>query len=807
MTHGSLVAGLVVPLRRWVRRPALSLTIVLVVALAVGANAAIFSVVDAVLLAPLPYEDPSSLVLVWKEVASEPGSRTLVSPPDYLAWRERSGVFDGLGAYTDTLVNLTGEEGEAERLSGVATTPSLLAALGVRAIVGRVLGAEDERARPGKEGVPTMISESLWRRHFGGDPAMQGRTLRLDSAACEIVGVLPRGFSLPHTRVDVIQPLSFTADQAGSAWRNRRYLTVVARLGPALGTAQARPALAAIESHLVTSIRRPDVQMVGLRDAIVESERPTLLLLQSAVGLILLIAGANVAHLQYLDHCTRLVELATRQALGATRLSLMRQLTLESVALSTAGGLGAILVARWLMAVFVVRAPASGPAADHVALGWHTLGFAWVVAAALGLLAGLWSAVRVTGGDLSGALGHARGSTRVIRHRALNALVVSQIALSVVVLVGAGITLETSVLLKRVDLGFAVDGVVAMDLSLPASYGESATRARFFEDLVARIRSLPGLRSAAVTSALPLSGEESARTFWIQGEAALTAADGSSVAQFRRVSSDYFGVMGIRRVQGRTLSERDTDGAPAVVVVNQAFVRHFLPGRNALGLRLKVEDGRGSHREREIVGVVGDTRHFGPERAAAPTMYVSHLDRPWPNMTLVARVERGDPAARAPDLRRALASLDPTVVPGEARSMRSIVEAATERRGFASMMLGAFAVAALILSALGLHGLVAAVVGERTVELGVRVALGASPGGVVRLVLSQALRVLGTALAIGGLLSMGAAQLVLASLPGAGTFDPAILLGAATTLGLVGLGACVGPVWRALTADPGQLLK
>ena len=761
-------------------------------ALGVGASTALFSVLNAVLLRPLPYRDPERLVMVWDSVPRQRLHHNLVSPPNFVDWQRQSPVFESMEAYTETFLNLVVDDGEApERVYGLAVTPLFFDTLGVRPALGRLFVPEDGVAEGAPR--PVILSHGLWHRRFGGDPGIVGRSIRLG----RVVGVLPPGFFFPSRRFEAFQPLSgFTEDQLRS-WRHRRWLTVVARLRAGVGIEEAQAAMNTVAARLAAQY--PDANegrgahVRPVEEELLGTVRPALFLLQGAVAFVLLIAAANVANLQLVRSLTRGRELATRAALGATRRRLVRQLLAESLLLALLGGCAGILLAFWGARLIVAISPADVPRIGEVGLDGRVLMFSLLCTLSACLVSGLLPALRASRTDLRDALEQGSRGVGLARSRAQRAFAIAQLASSLVLLAGAGLLGKSFVRLQGADAGFVRSESVAMDLSRPG--GDREAWAPFFEDLLDRVEALPGVRSAGLTAHLPLSGEEGRRSFAVAGEDSVPASE-TADASFRSVNAGYLDAMGIPLRRGRGFEEGET----GVVVVNEAFARRFLPRQDPLSRHLVIADG--TPRPREIVGVVGDVSHFALAEEAVPEMYVTHADRPWPNMTLVVRAANGDPSALVPSVRREVAVLDPSLPLANVKTIDEYVAASVGPHRFRMRLVGAFAAAALLLAALGVYAVVAYGAARRRHEIGVRMAVGADADDVLRLVLGDGLRLVCLGIAVGLAGAVAGARVLRALLYEVSPLDPVILGCMSALLAGVALAACYLPALRASRLDP-----
>lgn len=789
--------------RTLLARPGLAFLSVVAIALGIGFNTAVFSVVNAVLLRPLPYEEPGRLVSLWDSGLSGL-DRRLVSPSNFVDWQRETRAFDGLDAYTESFFNLADATDPVERVYGLEATPGFFATLGVRPMLGRGFRPEDSSHGQAGNGAPILISHDLWQRRFGSDPTVVGRLIALNETRAEVVGVLPADFWFSTQKPEVFRPLAFTQDQIQN-WRARRWLSVVGRLKPGFTVEQAQAGMDAVTARLaeqspaVNHGRAATVR--SLQDEVVGKVRPALLILQGAVGLVLLIASANVANLQLARGLSRRHEMATRVALGASRARLVRHLLAESLMLGITGAAMGVVLASWCMSLLVALSPTDIPRINTANLDGHVLAFAFLLAVFTSVLFGLVPAHHASTPNLQTAL--KEGGNRavgMVRPRAAGALVILEVALSLVLLIGAGLLVKSFARLQRVDPGFLENEAIAMDVSLGAGYGEPGARARFFEELIARVEASPGIRSAGVTKDLPLSGEASSRGFTLVGPTSASATEAGGDAQCRRVSAHYFDAMGIALRNGRGFDVTDTPDTPGVVIANDAFVRTFLAGQEPIGKQLIIQDG--PPRERRIIGVARDVKHFGLDVAAVPELYIPHVDRPWPNMTLVVRATSGDPRMVLPHIRRELGALDKSLPLANVRTIRDYVAASTGGQRFSMRLVGGLAALALLLAALGVYAVMAYTVAQRTQEIGVRMALGADTSAILRLILRDGLRQVWIGLAIGlaGALALG--RTMTHMLYDVSAVDPVVLVGVAALLTGVALLACYVPARRASELEP-----
>jgi putative ABC transport system permease protein len=796
-------------IRALLREPGFTFVAVTTLALGIGINSAVFSVVDAVLLRPLPYDEPNRLVVVWDRVSRVGQDRNIVSPANYRDWARESQSFESMAAYTEAFLNLSADGGEVERIAGVIATPNFFETLRVAPAYGRGFRAEDAGGRGDAVAWSAVISHDLWQRRFGGDPAILGKVLALNSGRGEIVGILPRGFLFSGKRVDAFVPLTLPSGEEMERGRGWRYLTVVARLRPGVTFEQAQVDMTSVAAGLAA--RHPEVNagrganVRSLEQEMLGEVRPALLLLQGSVAFVLLIAAANVAILQLSRAVRRRPELATRAALGATRRQLVKQLFAEGLLLALAGAVFGSVLAAWGARLLVVFSPTGLLRAEQATLDLRVLALTLATALASSLVSGLLPALYAAGTDVRSALqrsGRAGSGARSVGQRAL---VVAQVAVSLILLVGASLTARSFAALQSVDPGFRREGALVMDLSLPRAYDTAEARARFFQQLVAGVESLPGVRSAGITDNLPLSGEDASRRFNVLGSADAVLAAGRPAAEHRGVSPRYFDAMGVSVLRGRTFTESDGPEGAGVVVVNQAFAARFLGGRDALGQRIAIEDGE--PRVREVVGVVADVKHFSIRAHSLPEMYVPYRDRPRPNVSLVVRATGVANGPLAAGIRGELAKVDADIPLANVKTIDAHLASASARERFSARVLGVFAALALLMAALGLYGVVAYMAAQRRSEIGLRMALGADKPAIARLVIGEGLRLTLAGLVIGLVGALALARVIAAQLYGVGPGDPAAFAWGAAALAAAALLACGVPALRATRVDPAVCLR
>ncbi|HEX6536984.1 MAG TPA: ABC transporter permease [Gemmatimonadaceae bacterium] len=792
-------------LRTLRKTPGFTAVAILTLALGIGANTAIFSVVRGILLRPLPFAEPARLVVV---PALYNGTRSTVSPANFYDWRAENGSFTGMAALTGNSAVLTGH-GNPERLTGFDASPDLFRILGVRALAGRSVFTPDEGAFQGPHVV--LLRESLWRTRFGADPGIVGSTIVLDGVPTTVVGVVPDQGAWP-SKAQMWRPLTFDPKELPKT-RGAVYLTVVARLRPGVTLERADADMRAISRRLEQRYPESDTHasatVVPLREWIVGNLRTPLLVLLGAVGFVLLIVCANVANLFLVRAAAREPEIAVRTALGAGRARLVRQLVTESTVLSLIGGIGGVLFALWGTRALVRVAPASIPRLDAVHVDALVLAFTLVVSVLTGIVFGLIPARQVVRPDLSATLRESgRGSkARPGSRRARGVLVVSEVALAVMLLAGAGLLIRSFHQLTNVDPGFRPEHAVSFELALPEARYDSVDRQRaFVHQLTERLRAIPGVRSVGASFGLPLTGFGFSLSFEVQGRPPAKPGE-EPVADVRIITPDYLKAMGIPIVRGRGFTPEDREGARQVVLVTEATVARFFPGEDPIGRHITLGWGRdGKHLGGDVIGVVGDVRQNSLAEAAEPEIYAPYDQWPVESFNVVMR---GSPEGTAilGAARAAIRDIDPDLAMSSVRTLDALVAESVAQPRFYMTLLAAFAVVALLLSAIGIYGVIAYLVSQRAREIGIRIALGASREHVVRMVVRQgaALAVTGIAIGIAGALLL--TRLMTSLLFGVTPSDPATFGAVVVVLGAVALLASWVPARRAARVDPALAMR
>jgi putative ABC transport system permease protein len=794
--------------RTLLKSPAFTLAAVITIALGVGANTAVFSLVNALLLRPLPYDEAGRLIWIWGDNRQQGVSQGYLFPGDIADFGRQSTLLESVAAWTTVPINLVGET-RSERLEGILVSPNFFRTLGVRVAVGRDF--EPGEAREGRNHV-VIISDGLWRRRFGADPGVIGRTLtldRYDQHSFTVVGVAPSEVQFP-SRTDVWMP---DVDEQGGDERGGRDLRAVARLKRGATLEQARDELNVISQNLERQYPLTNagwrVALTSARDVILGTTYRAVWVLLGAVGCVLLIACANVANLQLARAAARGKEIALRAALGASRGRIVRQLLTESVLLALVGGALGLLLAWWGVGLLRAAGPDTIPRLRDAGIDGRVLAFTAAVTVLTGLAFGLIPAWQSSRPDLIEALkaGGARGTTAGGGGgRTRGALVVAEVAVTALLLVGAGLLLKSFWLLSNVDPGFKADRVLTAGLSLNRDRGaQTAGRhTALFSRAVERVRALPGVETVGAVSHLPFGGRGVNLRFTLPGQAPSADADAAR-AELRVVSPEYFEAMSIAVKSGRAFNAQDTDSSPKVLIVNEAFARFFLRGSEPVGRRLRINLGGGL--EGEIVGVVGDVRHRGYDAEPRPEMYVSYLQQTvWPLMNLVIRTGV-EPGSLTAEVRRELERIDPTAAVFNVRPLNDFLSDSVAERRLNLLLLLLFASVSLATAAAGIFGVTAYTVAQRTHEIGIRMALGAGRGDVLRLVVGQGSRLVLCGLAIGLAAALAVTRLMAGLFYGVSASDPATFALVGLSLCAVAILACYVPASRAARVDPRIVLR
>ena len=794
------------------KSPGVTAAAIVALALGIGANTAIFSVVDGVLLKPLSYRAPDQLVRVFTNFGATTTSRFSSSWPEYKDVRDATHTLASVAAYTGGTANLTGE-GAPQRLGLLYATRSLLTTLGVEPALGRGFLPEEDSGR-GRAVV--ILDHALWQSRFSGDPQIIGRRITLDGAPYEVIGVMPPGFFFDR-RCDAYVPMALVTD--GVDVRTSQWLQLVARRAPGVTDAQLRGDLDALSARLraqYPSDYPPEIHWFlsaeRLADVVVGNVRLMLLVLLGAVGCVLLLACANVANLLLARTAARHKEMAVRLALGARRGQIVRQLLTESVLLGIAGGALGLLLAVWCIDALTALAPAGLPRVADVHLDARVLLFTVGVSLVTGVLFGLAPALSASRPDLAGAMKDGSRGSAHGHGRLRKTLVVIEVAVSLLLLVGAGLMVRSFARLRAVDPGFRADHLLTMRMALPVPLGDETDAdhdryVSFFARAQERLRTLPGVRSVGASTILPFAHSNEVYSFNIEGytpSSPLATTD----TNVREVTPGYFETMGIPLVRGRLLAAADGRDAPRAMVVNEAFVRRFWPnGGDVLGKRFQIASSRKQNPWWTIVGVVGDMHSYGLASAPVAEAYFPHQQlRRSSALTMVLRTD-GDPAALAVAARAVIAEVDPSQPVFEVATMESLIAGTLAQRRFTMGLMLLFGLVALVLAAVGIYGVMAYTVAQRTREVGIRIALGARPATVLKMVLGDGMRLVAIGLVVGLAAALALGHLVASLLYGVTATDAATYAAIALVLAAVAVIAILIPARRATRVDPMLALR
>ena len=797
--------NIVYSVRMLLKRPSLTIVAIIAIGLGIGANTAIFSVVNTVLLRPLPFEHPEQLL----KVATEQRNQTLdgrgsFSVSDFLDVQKSATTLEYVAMFQGSGTVLT-EGGDPERVLGAAVTADYFPLLGVKPELGRVFTRDEDK--PGGPDV-IVLSHSLWQRRFGSDPNIIGREINIGGKTT-VVGIMPPGFQYPISD----EPQDYWEPMFPAQWltnerreeRANRWLPVIARLKPGVTLAQAKADLDLLSKQIEQQFPQSNTNIifnaVSMHEEMTRDYRSALLIMLGAVGLVLLIACANVANLLLASAAARQKEVAIRMALGASRLRIASQLLTESVLLSLAGGALGLLLASWGIDLLKAYGPAGVPRLHAVGLDRNVLMFTFGIATLTGLLFGLAPALHASTPDPGHMLKDGgRGSAGVGRNRMRSVLIVSEVALSLMLLVGAGLLIKSFWRLLQTDAGFDPRGVLALDIPLNrATFKKPEQQAAAFQQLIGRMKSLPGVRDASVTSNVPLTDYDVELSFQVEGRAPYKPGE-EATADYTVVGAEYFRTMNIGLLRGRVFTDQDTADSPQALVVSNAFVKRYFPNEEPIGRRI-IFDGK-DEKPREIVGVVGDIRRNGLDVDVQPEMYVSYVQSPERRLNLIMRTDARDATQLAPAARAQIKEFDQSQIIWRVQTLDALLGTSVAPRRFNMMLLGIFAGVALVLAMVGLYGVMSYSVSWRTHEIGIRMALGAERADVLRLVVRQGMTMTFIGLALGLLAAFFMSRVLVGLLYGVSAKDPLTFAGVSIVLLVVALLACLIPARRATRVDP-----
>ena len=804
MTLDSIWQDIRYSIRGLLRNGSFSATAVLSLLLGIGASLAIFTVTDSLLLRPLPYRESGRLVMVWERNMRQTGEEhNVVSPGNYLDWKQQNDVFESMAGFRVATSVLT-VGSRSEQLVKQLVTADLFPMLAVPPVRGRLFTAEDDK--PGVNSA-LIISYRVWQSWFGGDEAVIGRTVQVNSTPRTIIGVMPPGFYLLDRDTDLWDTLGLD----GRDYRKTqgRWMLCLARLKPGITRDAAQAHMAALAQRLETAYpvfdKNWSVNVETLRDSMVRQVKASLLILRGAVGLLLAVACANVANLQLARYAARGRELAVRMSVGAGRARVVRQLLTESVLLGLIGGAGGVLVAWWAVKGLVTLAPADLTRRAQVSFDLRIVLFALALSLATGVVFGVAPALAASRGQLAdglreGGRSHIGGASRL---RAL--LVGAEVALSVMLLVGGMLLFRSFVRLQTVDPGVDPTGVLTFRLALPAARYPEAARSQFFSRAIDQIERLPGVQVVSAVSYLPFNGDAAGTWVGIAGRPAPRAGE-ELLGIIRTVLPGYFRAMRIPLKQGRDFTDADNDPrSPYRFIVNETFVERYLKGEQPLGKQINALMDR-NNPFGEIIGVVGDVKEDSVDKGPMPTVYYVHNHLSYSAMTFVVRTA-GDPMSLAGPIRRIVQGLDPAQPIANVRTMQAIVAETFSRQRFSALLLSGFSLASLLLAGVGIYGVLSYSVTERTREIGVRMAVGAQPAQIVGMIVASGGRLVGTGTAVGIAGALALSGLLKGLLFGVGPRDLATYVAAPALLGVVALIASYLPARRAANLEPMSALR
>lgn len=804
--------------RTLLRNPGFTAVVVVVLALGIGANTTIFTVVDGVLIRPLLYKDPDRLMAVWSTNPSHGINQVPVSPPDFREWRDHNHAFEGMGAYYFASFNLFGKD-QPERVEGAIVSADFVPILGLQPMLGRSFTSQEEQF--GNHRV-VLLTYGFWQRRFASDPSLLGQALKLNGENYTVVGILPQEFQFPNGQIELCTPMAFEANDERNT-RGNYFLRVIGRLKPGVTAPQSQADL----SSICRRIEQENPSSAGFsanvfpqREEIVGGVRAALSLLFGAVGFLLLIACANVANLLLVHTIGRRKEIVIRAALGASPGRVVRQLLTESLLLSLVGGAAGFLIALFGTHLLLGFSPANLPRLAEITINMRALTFTGGVSLLIGLVFGLFAALPASKVNLQESLSEAGRSLHPVTHRRFrNALVVCEVAVAVVLVIAAGLLIQSFFRLEKVDPGFQPENVLTFSIDLPESrYPEAGQSAAFFQKLLERLHTLPGVNYAGVSSDLPLTVKSERKYLSFAGRVPARSLEEVPVVYSRAVSKDYFPVMATPLVRGRFFAESDTKDSPGVAVVSEALARRYWPGEDPVGKVIWMGPPESLIAELlplgykfprlTVVGVARDVRSRGLEKEAEPEVYMSFLqsNQPVREMNVVVRTASA-PLSLAAAIRSEVRAIDEAQPVANVRTLEQIVLGSVEQQRFNALLLGVFAGLALVLAAVGVYGVISYTFSQRSHEMGVRIALGAQPGAIFKLVVGEGMRLALAGIFIGLVAAVALTRLLEGLLFGLSATDPATFIAISALLALVAFFACFIPARRATAVDPVDALR
>ncbi|MEY2529193.1 MAG: hypothetical protein QOJ05_1283 [Verrucomicrobiota bacterium] len=804
-------------IRQLIKHPAFTIIAILTLALGIGANTAIFSVVNAVLLKPLPFPEADQLIALGMTDTRQKGETNLnsLSYPDFFDFRDQNRTLASSAVYRDRAFALSGDEG-ATSLRGQKVSAEFFDVLGIKPVMGRPFVRDDEQGGGGPGGFKVIISHDFWQKHFGADPNVIGRTIVLDRRQYTVSGVMPAGFQFPIQNDPIDFYVTIAEDAASSdgsmpttKQRGNHSLQAVARLKPGATVAQAQADLAAIAAALTKQYPESNthfgVLTKPLREDMIGDVRTALYILFGAVVCVLLIANANVANLLLARASARGKEIALRAAMGASRARIIRQLLTESVLLAGLGGLGGLLLAQWGTEALIKTVPQNIPRISNIQLDASVLLFTLLVSLLTGVIFGLVPAWQASHVDLNSSLksGTRTGGGGEGKGRVRNALIMAEVALALILLISAGLLIQSFARLGRVQTGLRSDRLLTARIGLSdVAYPKNENVIAFYDQFLPRVRAIPGVESASAILPLPLSGSNMVTSF--DSEDNPLPEGQRPGAPVRIIATDYFKTTGIPIRQGRVFDERDQYQSAPVVIVNERFVQKFFPGKNVIGKRIQPGFSADDSGEkwREIIGVVGNVKHLNLKNEDSPEMYLPRTQIPIGVMSIVIRTSVSNPNAITNSLRKELAALDATIPLTRVQVFDEYISQSLARPRFNTLLLSIFAGTALVLTAIGIYGVLAYSVSQRTSEIGIRIALGAGKSSIFRLIVGQAMTLVGISLVVGVAGAFAATRLLNSLLFGVGASDPATFAGIVLLVSAVAFLAAWIPARRATRVNP-----